>query len=65
MDVEFYENDDVSLEVRTGEEYTEYIIQAGCLSFVLFREKEWAQLRELLEAYWEAQDGTNAAGRAD
>lgn len=70
---ELYENGDVQLEVRsfafndgvTGEAWKEYHLVNGRFAFITLTEEGWAQLRELLTAYWEETDGTDAAGRAD
>jgi hypothetical protein len=52
---ERFENGDVALEVRTDEDFIEYVLEVGP-AYVLLRREEWANLRELLEAYWTEVD---------
>lgn len=54
---ERYENGDVALEVREVGGTKGYVLEVGHFAYVMFGEESWAQLRELLEAYWEEMDG--------
>lgn len=52
---ERFENGDVALTVTTDEDFAEYALEVGP-AYVLLRREEWAELRELLEAYWTEVD---------
>lgn len=53
---ERYENGEVALEIRRGD-VCQYLLEVGP-AYVLLRDQEWADLRELLEAFWaEVDDG--------
>lgn len=64
MDVEVdrFENGDVAVEVRSHAGLRSYVVEVGRFAYVLLSEKEWSELRELLQAFWEEPDGTNGAG---
>jgi hypothetical protein len=57
---EYFENGDVKLEVRrfpSGDgEFVDYVLEVGGAAYLLLQEKQWGELRELLEAYWQQED---------
>lgn len=62
---EYFENGDVKLEVRhfstvepdgTPFEFYDYVLEVGGAAYLLLQEKQWGELRELLEAYWQEVD---------